>query len=71
MAIDTQNKRRSTLARLPVPDAAITIADRPQVLWLYSGVIFGAIDRVDLTLIARSKTLILSARSKTLTLEAR
>lgn len=38
MAIDTQNKRRSTIANLPVPDGSIDTADRPQVVWIYSGI---------------------------------
>lgn len=37
MAVDTENKRRSTLRVLPVPDGEIDQADRQQV-WVYSGI---------------------------------
>lgn len=38
MAIDTENKRRSTLCVLPKPDGAISLLDRMQVCWLYAGI---------------------------------
>lgn len=38
MAIDTQNKRRSVVHVLPVPDGSITAPDRVQVAWIYSGI---------------------------------
>ena len=37
MAIDTENKRRSVLGVLPVPDGVIDGCDRRQVLRLYRG----------------------------------
>jgi len=37
VAIDTQNKRRSTIAVLPVPDGSVDTQDKPQVCWIYSG----------------------------------
>lgn len=43
MAIDTQNKRRSTLRVLPVPDGTIGAADRAQVVWQYSGIVISAL----------------------------
>ena len=42
MAIDTENKRRSTLHALPAPDGTIGDADRAQVLWIYSGIAIGS-----------------------------
>jgi len=39
MAIDTENKRRSTMAVLPVPDGTIAQADRQQVAWIYAGIL--------------------------------
>ena len=38
MAVDTQNKRRSVIANLPVPDGAVSAADRIQTTWWYSGI---------------------------------
>ena len=43
MAIDSQNKRRSTQANLPVPNYTIGIQDRPQVCWIYRGLTINAI----------------------------
>jgi len=43
MAIDTQNKRRSTVAVLPVADGAIGTQDRPHVCWIYAGLVIGAL----------------------------
>lgn len=37
MAIDTENKRRSTVYVLPVPDSSIDPADKQQVAYIYSG----------------------------------
>lgn len=37
MAIDTEDRRRSTLGRLPLPDNEIDQQDRRQVWRLYSG----------------------------------
>jgi hypothetical protein len=39
MAIDTENKRRSVVHILPIPDADIDQADRQQVAWIYSGIL--------------------------------
>lgn len=39
MAVDTQNKRRSVVFILPVPDSVIGQADRQQVARLYSGIL--------------------------------
>jgi hypothetical protein len=39
MAIDTENKRRSVVHVLPVPDSDIDQADRQQVAWIYSGIL--------------------------------
>ncbi len=39
MAIDTENRRRSTLAVLPIPDSTIGAADRLQATWHYSGIL--------------------------------
>jgi hypothetical protein len=36
--INTENKRRSVLAVLPVPDGGISMSDRLHPLWLYSGI---------------------------------
>ncbi len=38
MAINTQNKRRSTLCALPIPNGYIAIDDEMQVCWQYRGV---------------------------------
>jgi len=35
MAIDTEDKRRSVVANLPVPDSFIDIGDRRQITWNY------------------------------------
>lgn len=53
MAIDTENKRRSTMAVLPVPDGTVGQADRQQVAWIYAGIlvtasIVGLIDLEDI-----------------------
>lgn len=39
MAIDTEGKRRSTVAVLPVSDGTIGTQDRPHVCWIYSGLV--------------------------------
>lgn len=39
MAIDTENKRRSIIYILPLPDNDINQADRQQVTWIYSGIL--------------------------------
>ena len=39
MAINTENRRRSTLGVLPVPDGTIGQADRQQVLEIYAGIL--------------------------------
>jgi hypothetical protein len=40
MAIDTEDKRRSTAHVLPLPDGdIISQADRQQVAWIYSGIL--------------------------------
>jgi hypothetical protein len=39
MAIDTENKRRSIIYVLPIPDSNIDQADRQQVAWIYSGIL--------------------------------
>lgn len=41
MGIDTENKRRSVLRILPVPDGVIDAADRQQSTRLYSGILVG------------------------------
>jgi len=38
MAIDTQDKRRSTIAVHPVPNSGIDAGDRQQVVWIYRGI---------------------------------
>lgn len=40
MSIDTENRRRSVICNLPVPDGTIDAADRAQIAWLYSGISF-------------------------------
>lgn len=42
MAIDTENKRRSVVYILPVPDSTIDQADRQQAIWIYSGILAAA-----------------------------
>jgi hypothetical protein len=37
--INTQNKRRSTLCVLPVPDGGIDYSDRASSTWNYSGLV--------------------------------
>ena len=39
MAIDTQDKRRSTVAVLPVANSGINVGDRVQVTWNYRGLV--------------------------------
>lgn len=39
--INTENKRRSVCGILPVPDSTVSGNDRPQVLYLYSGLTMG------------------------------
>lgn len=46
MAIDTEGKRRSTVAVLPVPDGTIGTQDRPHVCWIYSGLVIAVAARV-------------------------
>jgi hypothetical protein len=80
MAIDTENKRRSIVGILPIPDGeALTEADRKQVIWIYNGLPFirpfelSLKERsFDLTLtLDRVFTLTLPQRSFELTLENR
>ena len=41
MAIDTEDKRRSVVGVLPIPDGqSLTEADRKQVAWIYNGLPF-------------------------------
>lgn len=49
MAIDTENRRRSVLKQLPVPDGTISAADRAQVVWHYSGIAFIAVTVVEVS----------------------
>jgi len=72
VAIDTEAKRRSTIALippLPVPDSYIDSADRAHVLWLYARAT--VLETVDLTLVSRSAALTLWARDMGLTLLSR
>jgi hypothetical protein len=38
MAVDTEDKRRSVLTVLPIPNADVDAGDREQVAWLYRGI---------------------------------
>lgn len=70
MAINTENKRRSVIGILPIPDGeALTEADRKQVAWIYNGLPF--IEPEDLTLKEREFSLILETRELNLTLPNR
>lgn len=71
MAIDTEDKRRSVIGILPIPDGeALTEADRKQVAWIYNGLPF--VEPEDLTLKARDFDLALqSDRILSLTLPSR
>ncbi len=70
MAIDTEDKRRSVVGVLPIPDGeAITEADRKQVAWIYNGLPF--IEPEELTLQLRKLDLKLQPDRNTLTLSAR
>ena len=76
MAINTETKRRSTIALippLPVADTAVDAADRAHVIWLYSSAAAepSEPDSIGLTLIARDMALELASRSASLTLIAR
>lgn len=70
MAIDTENKRRSVMRVLPIPDGeSLTEADRKQVAWIYNGLPF--IEPEELTLQLRKLGLKLQPDRSTLTLPAR
>ena len=70
MAIDTENKRRSIVGVLPIPDGEpVTEADRKQVAWIYNGLPF--IEPEELTLQLRKLGLKLQPDRNTLTLPAR
>jgi hypothetical protein len=70
MAIDTENKRRSVIGILPIPDdEALTESDRKQVAWIYNGLPF--IEPEGLTLKEREFALLLEARELNLTLPNR
>ncbi len=70
MAIDTEDKRRSIIGVLPIPDGeAITEADRKQVAWIYNGLPF--IEPEELTLRLRELGLTLQSDRNTLTLPER
>ncbi len=72
MAIDTENKRRSVIGVLPIPDGEpVTEADRKQVAWIYNGLPF--VEPLILTLQAdRNLALTLQAdRNLSLTLPFR
>ncbi len=81
MAIDTRERRASLiglglpgLAVAPLPDGAVSEADRAQLGWLYAGLDYTAVPAVGLvalTLRARSVALTLEARSAALTLHPR
>lgn len=43
MAVDTENKRRSVVYILPVPDSDISLADRQQVAYIYSGILVNVV----------------------------
>ena len=43
MAINTEGKRRSTIAALPVPDGTIGTQDRPHVCWIYAGLVISGV----------------------------
>jgi hypothetical protein len=59
MAIDTEDKRRSVVGILPIPDGeTLTEADRKQVIWIYNGLPF--IRPFQLTLKERSFDLTLT-----------
>lgn len=70
MTIDTEDKRRSIVRILPVPDnEPLTEADRKQVAWIYNGL--PLIESEDLTLKEREFGLILETRELNLTLPNR
>jgi hypothetical protein len=70
MAIDTEDKRRSAIGVLPIPDGEVlTEADRKQVVWIYNGLPF--IEPEELTLRLRELGLKLQPDRNTLTLPAR
>ncbi len=70
MAIDTEDKRRSVVGILPIPDGqSLTEADRKQVAWIYNGLPF--IEPEELTLQLRKLSLKLQPDRNTLTLPAR
>ena len=70
MAIDTEDKRRSVIRVLPIPDGElITEADRKQVAWIYNGLPF--IEPEELTLKLRKLDLTLQPNRNNLTLPDR
>lgn len=70
MTVDTENKRRSVIRVLPIPDGEeLTEADRKQVAWIYNGLPF--IEPEELSLQLRKLGLKLQPDRNTLTLPAR
>ena len=70
MAIDTEDKRRSVIHVLPIPDGELlTEADRKQVAWIYNGLPF--IEPEELTLRLRELGLTLPPERTALTLPDR
>lgn len=70
MAIDSEDKRRSVIRLLPIPDGeSLTEADRKQVAWIYNGLPF--IEPEELTLQLRKLGLKLQPDRNTLTLPTR
>lgn len=70
MAIDSEDKRRSVVWVLPIPDGQpVTEADRKQVIWIYNGLSF--VEPRELTLQSRELGLKLQADRNTLTLPER
>lgn len=70
MTIDAEDKRRSVIRVLPIPDGEVlTEADRKQVAWTYNGLPF--IEPEELTLRLRELGLKLQPDRNTLTLPDR
>jgi len=70
MAIDIEDKRRSVVGVLPIPDGEVpTEADRKQVAWIYNGLPF--IEPEELTLQLRELGLKLQPDRNSLTLPDR
>ncbi len=71
MAVDTENKRRSVIFCLPIPNNDIGFGDRRQTVWLYRSILPIVLSGGTWTLLTRGGTWTIPSRVTTWTVPSR